>query len=259
MPLIKFIKKQLYVITVPVMIPVILLSIHILVSAKETDKDTLAKDAQQSREIITLYDYDIASDFLMTVNGTASYYGKRFHNRRTASGEIYDMNEYSAAHKKLPFGTILKVTNKLNGKSTFVRINDRGPYVRNRIIDLSYKSAKAIDGLGLPKITIEGFIPGKVNIPEDGKHYFAYSLYDSPICIPADKVEIMSHFTTFHDAVTEYKELLKEGSDSSDLFIFVDATEYSMPHSAVDNDSYFIGKTAKPKRIPLMTAERIYP
>ncbi len=259
MPLIKFLRKYLYAFTGPALIPIILLSIHILVSAEETTQDAHSKVAQQNVSPVALSDYDIASDFLLTVNGTASYYGKRFHNRRTASGEIYDMYEYSAAHKRLPFGTILKVTNKLNGKSTLVRINDRGPYVRNRILDLSYKSAKAIDGLGLPKIALEGFIPGKVTVPDDDKYYFAYSIYESPICVPAGKVEIISHFTTFHDAVTEYKELLKEGHDSSDLFIFVDAAEYSLPRTAEDNDSYFIGKMAKLKRIPLMTAERIYP
>jgi len=259
MPLIKFIRKHLYAFAGPALIPIILLSIHIFVSAKETSLETLTQDAQQNPATSTLSDYDIASDFLLTVNGTASYYGKRFHNRRTASGEIYDMHEYSAAHKKLPFGTILKVTNKLNNKSTLVRINDRGPYVRNRILDLSYKSAKAIDGLGLPKIALEGFIPGKVTVPDDDKYYFAYSLSENPICVPAEKVEIISHYNGFHNVVTEYKAMLAELNDTSELFILVDATEYSLPHTAEDNDNYFIGKMAKPKRIPLMTAERVYP
>ncbi|NPA63416.1 MAG: septal ring lytic transglycosylase RlpA family protein [Epsilonproteobacteria bacterium] len=77
--------------------------------------------------------------------GIASWYGEKFHGRRTSNGEIYNMYAYTAAHKTLPMNTIVKVTNLSNGKSTVVRINDRGPFVANRIIDLSYAAAKDID------------------------------------------------------------------------------------------------------------------
>ena len=70
----------------------------------------------------------------------ASYYGERFNGRRTASGKIFNMNKLTAAHKKLPFGTIVKVTNIKNGKSVVVEITDRGPFVRGREIDLSKKA-----------------------------------------------------------------------------------------------------------------------
>ena len=76
--------------------------------------------------------------------GIASWYGADFHGKRTANGEIYNMYAYTAAHKTLPFNTYVKVTNLKNGRSTIVRINDRGPFVRNRIIDLTYKAAKEI-------------------------------------------------------------------------------------------------------------------
>ncbi len=76
--------------------------------------------------------------------GIASWYGADFHGKRTANGEIYNMFSYTAAHKTLPFNTYVKVTNLKNGKSTIVRINDRGPFVRNRVIDLSYKAARDI-------------------------------------------------------------------------------------------------------------------
>ncbi|MBF0567962.1 MAG: septal ring lytic transglycosylase RlpA family protein [Nitrospirae bacterium] len=74
----------------------------------------------------------------------ASWYGKEYHGRRTSSGVIYDMNSSQGAHKTLPFGTNLRVTNPKNGKSTNVRITDRGPFVKSRDIDLSYKCAKEI-------------------------------------------------------------------------------------------------------------------
>lgn len=79
------------------------------------------------------------------LEGKASWYGEEFHGRRTANGEIYDMYKISAAHKTLPLGTIVRVKNLENGKSVVVRINDRGPFVRGRIIDLSYAAAKKID------------------------------------------------------------------------------------------------------------------
>ncbi|MDY8110506.1 septal ring lytic transglycosylase RlpA family protein [Fulvimarina sp. 2208YS6-2-32] len=76
--------------------------------------------------------------------GHASYYGKRFHGRTTANGETFNMNAMTAAHKTLPFGTKVKVTNRNNGKSVVVRINDRGPFIRGRVIDLSQGAASKI-------------------------------------------------------------------------------------------------------------------
>ncbi|MEC5322248.1 septal ring lytic transglycosylase RlpA family protein [Aurantimonas sp. A3-2-R12] len=77
-------------------------------------------------------------------SGAASYYGKRFHGRTTANGEKFNMNSMTAAHKTLPFGTKVRVTNQRNGKSVVVRINDRGPYAGGRVIDLSKAAASKI-------------------------------------------------------------------------------------------------------------------
>lgn len=76
----------------------------------------------------------------------ASYYNNKFNGRRTASGKIYDKNKLTAAHKKLPFGTIVRVTNEANGKSVIVEIIDRGPFVKGREIDLSRKAFMSIVG-----------------------------------------------------------------------------------------------------------------
>ena len=88
--------------------------------------------------------------------GTASYYGRELNGRRTASGEVFDMNELTAAHRTLPFGTRVRVTNLKNGRHTVVRINDRGPFRRGRIIDLSYAAARKLGfvGRGLAKVRI---------------------------------------------------------------------------------------------------------
>lgn len=84
----------------------------------------------------------IVSGFVQ--RGSASWYGVPFHGRKTASGEIYDMNGMTCAHRTLPFGTVLLVTNINNGRSATVRVTDRGPYVSGRIVDLSRGAASAI-------------------------------------------------------------------------------------------------------------------
>jgi rare lipoprotein A len=76
--------------------------------------------------------------------GVASYYADRFHGRQTASGERYDRNAYTAAHRRLPFGALVQVTRIDNGETVEVRINDRGPFVKGRVIDLSYAAAKKL-------------------------------------------------------------------------------------------------------------------
>jgi rare lipoprotein A len=80
--------------------------------------------------------------------GVASWYGDPFNGRRTSNGEIYDMHQMTAAHRTLPFGAIVRVTNLRNGKQTEVRITDRGPFVANRVIDLSLSAAQAIEMVG---------------------------------------------------------------------------------------------------------------
>ncbi|KPL18093.1 MAG: hypothetical protein AMJ92_09650 [candidate division Zixibacteria bacterium SM23_81] len=89
--------------------------------------------------------------------GISSYYGAEFHGRQTANGEIYNMYAMTAAHRTLPFNTWLLVTNLDNGKQVTVRINDRGPFAKGRIIDLSYGAAQKIGivGSGTAKVRLE--------------------------------------------------------------------------------------------------------
>ena len=89
--------------------------------------------------------------------GKASWYGKQFHGRTTANGEEYNMFHFTAAHRTLPLGTWVKVTNLKNGRWVVVRINDRGPYAGNRIIDLSYAAAQSLRfrAKGVQKVKVE--------------------------------------------------------------------------------------------------------
>ncbi len=90
--------------------------------------------------------------------GNASWYGPGFNGKKTASGEIFNMNKLTAAHKTLDFGTIVRVTNLNNNKRVIVKINDRGPFTKGRIIDLSKKAALAIDMIN------DGVVPVKIEL-----------------------------------------------------------------------------------------------
>jgi hypothetical protein len=101
-----------------------------------------------------------------TLYGTASWYGPGFHGRKTANGERYNQYDLTAAHKKLPFNTYLKVTNRLNGKSVVVRINDRGPYIGNRTLDLSKAAAQCLGSTSRGVIPYEAVILEKMPKPD---------------------------------------------------------------------------------------------
>ena len=95
--------------------------------------------------------------------GQASWYGNQYHGRQTASGETFDQEAMTAAHKELPFGTVVEVRNRNNDQTVVVRINDRGPFVRGRIIDLSRGAAREIDMIGA------GVVPVDLRILEKGE------------------------------------------------------------------------------------------
>lgn len=105
----------------------------------------------------------VGSDAVQTQEGIASYYGAEFQGRKTSSGEIFDKDKLTAAHLKFPFGTRLRVVNLDNGKTCEVVVNDRGPFVADRIIDLSYGAAKEISmvGAGTAHVRLEVIEWGK--------------------------------------------------------------------------------------------------
>jgi rare lipoprotein A len=107
--------------------------------------------------------------------GLASWYGAPHHGRRTASGEIYDMNQMTAAHKTLPFGTLLLVTNRDTSRTAEVRINDRGPFVKGRILDISYAAARRLgviaEGVFPVRLRVISLPGGKAQIPAGSAGY----------------------------------------------------------------------------------------
>ena len=100
--------------------------------------------------------------------GKAAWYGRVFQGRRTANGEVFDARALTAAHRRLPFGSLVRVTNLANGKSVVVRVNDRGPWHADRVIDLSYAASKALGMLraGVGRVRLET-VPASVAIAGD--------------------------------------------------------------------------------------------
>jgi len=119
---------------------------------------------------VTVKESNVNTSLVEYINrGTmkASWYGPKFHGKMTANGEIYDQMAFTAAHKRLSFGTLLKVTNVKNGRSVIVRINDRGPYIEGRDLDLSKGAAIELGMLrkGVARLKIEELALGKTNNP----------------------------------------------------------------------------------------------
>ena len=129
-------------------------------SSSQSPSTTTKASKKPNRETISDSDgLDIPSDApaIFTQTGKASWYGPPYHNHRASNGEIFDMNAMTAAHLTLPLGSIVRVTNVKTGGSTLVRINDRGPFVEGRILDLSLAAAKKIDvwRAGVAQVKVE--------------------------------------------------------------------------------------------------------
>ena len=140
--------------------------------------------------------------------GIASWYGKDFHGKTTSNGERYDMHAMTAAHKTLPLGVFVKVQNRENGREAVVRVNDRGPFVRGRIIDLSYAAAKqlGIDLAGTGSVRVEA-----LGYRADGKGgYKSPESYDS------------GNYTVQIGSFKEYSNAKRLGSEMNNLFGFSD-------------------------------------
>jgi len=125
--------------------------------------------------------------------GVASWYGKQFHGRKTSSGEMYNMNDMTAAHKYAPFGASVLVINLENGKRTKVRVNDRGPFVAGRIIDLSYAAAKelGVTETGTAKVEVR-FLNTAVSYKK--KYYVQLGSFENKPYAITFKNKMMRHY-----------------------------------------------------------------
>ena len=153
---------------------------HTTYSSQDQNQSSRHKLGQQPYTIAGKRYEPLSSHEGFVQEGIASSYGRDFHGRKTSSGELFDMNAMTAAHKTLPLGVYVKVRHKRTGKEIVVRINDRGPFVRDRIIDLSEGAARKLDmireGLAAVKITALGY---KIDGKGDEIEYRAPVSYDN--------------------------------------------------------------------------------
>ncbi|MCX7908094.1 MAG: septal ring lytic transglycosylase RlpA family protein [Ignavibacteria bacterium] len=191
-------------------------------------------------KIQNIEDYDISEFFYYKQEGKSSWYGKRFHKRKTASGEIFDMNKFSAAHRFLPFGTIARVKNTENDKVILVKINDRGPFVFSKIIDLSYYSAEVLGSLGNSNVVIEALIPQEKTEIELSEPYFFGISYEYPlVCLPQSKIEIIKEFNSFDEAISYYDFIQNNLDNFYYIFVPINQTYKNIYNYS---ERYFIGR-----------------
>ena len=148
--------------------------------------------------------------------GTASFYAKKFEGRRTSSGQRYRSSSHTAAHRTYPFGTLLEITNHHNGLKTIVRVNDRGPHAKSRLIDLSYSAAKDLGLIssGTANVTLKVILLGKLSINQIVDDEIEIELADSEISnttiFPISKPE-------FLEKKYQYMNLVKQADGSSKI------------------------------------------
>ena len=157
---------------IPLPIAILLLCLIAFSSAATTTQDKTPRT--QRPYIVNNRSYSpLPSAEGFEETGTASWYGRDFHGLLTSNGETYNMHDITAAHKLLPMHTMLLVTNLENGRKIVVRVNDRGPFVRGRIIDLSYGAAKKLDLLEIGTAKVKITALGEVQ-KENGQQYFKH-------------------------------------------------------------------------------------
>ncbi len=179
--------------------------------------------------------------------GIASWYGPGFHGRRTASGARYNMHELTAAHRSLPFGSLVRVENPRNGAAIIVQITDRGPFVRRNIIDLSWKAAELLD-VRLHRVRIAAFLP-----PRDSSKLMSFAPGWQPVVVPASACVLTDTLPTW-DAVWRRWQLLRDSLPDARIFVGWppgrDSAQSRPPHPL----SFYIGKLLHPQLITLLQA-----
>jgi len=171
--------------------------------------------------------------------GIASYYANKFHGRKTSSGEIFNQNKLTAAHLDLPFGTIVKVVNLSNNRFTFARINDRGPFVAPRVIDLSRACAQEVGVTGLADVEISGLSVSISILPVNIEYFLAYSFAQDPMCIAKDMLEIKEVCTDFDEAVEFFEEYI-ESYTTDDFFLCLPADIFFPAYWRKNDTNFYV-------------------
>lgn len=185
------------------------MSVSFLVEAHDLPAGVVAAEVAPDDTAVT-----IERSFPMTdvTDGLASWYGRQFHGRRTASGRKFDMHAFTAAHRSLPFGSLLRVVNPSNGRTVIVEVTDRGPFIRRRVVDLSYAAAKEL-GVSVAPVEMDAITPGDIlaHYNEQGDSLVVVIDEDMDIVVlPATAVRPMAEGTS--TSLTEAYKSVRESS-----------------------------------------------
>lgn len=177
--------------------------------------------------------------------GKASFYAKRFNGRKTACGERFSNKDFTAAHKTLPFGTIIRIKNTSNNKVTFVRINDRGPFNRDRLVDISKRAADELGIEGVGKVEIEGVLLKKLpkTLAEADNNlndlFLGYSFDKELIKTHRSFIEVIESNIVFSKAV----EAMEKVENKDNLYLFTKAS--NCPNCDIE---YIVGRLITKKQ-----------
>ncbi len=174
--------------------------------------------------------------------GKASYYADQFHGRSTANGESFDMDGFTAAHRTLPFGSIVRVSNPENNTAIVVMVNDRGPFVHKRVIDMARGAARCID-VSLQKVNLEAFKPKEFEA-EDSHIGFLGTSYE-PYRVQASALKVSDTLECFSDAVRKHR-ILAAKSTQNDVFLVVAKIPTSNSADATTKTAYLIATRKDP-------------
>lgn len=152
---------------------------------------------QEQKEILHRRLHEVTLNHLFEQEGISSHYAKKFHKRKTSSGDIFFLDKYTAAHRKLPFGSIIRVINKSNQKSSLAIINDRGPFVRNRIIDLSGIVANKVGSSGIPPVKIQTILDTNDSLKIDDELFITFSLINPPQITLYEYINVLTQSADF--------------------------------------------------------------
>lgn len=149
----------------------------------------------------------VAYEMADASDGLASWYGGQFHGRRTASGTRFDMHEYTAAHRTLPFGTLLRVENPKTGRAILVEVTDRGPFIRKRVIDLSYGAARDL-GVSVSPVEIDALTKVAVAefYEENDSTFLVFSPDLKPIVVRSEQLDTLAGATTLTNVMKNRSE-----------------------------------------------------
>lgn len=201
-------------------------------------------DSESSIKAIHLQQEKVISDEMsFEQTGNSSWYSNKFQNKKTSNGERYCKHKLTAAHRKLPFGSIVKVNNLNSGKTVFVRINDRGPFSKKRVIDLSREAASVLGALGNPKVKIESLLPMESFDSEEeaNKYLLAYSYDKKPSCELAENFNIVLEYTNFDSAAEEFAKIYYFNKSSDVYLLSSPDIEPDYREDEKETGKYYIG------------------